>query len=242
MTYVLVPSELQIQKTLRSFLLGLLPAGMEVVRGQDNRVPEPRGADFAVLWGLRRRRIETSADEGVDVLFMGSITGATMTIASVMRGVIVVGQAVFGVGVAVGTVVTGLGTGTGGAGTYIVAPSQTVAIEKFSAGMEKVTQATEVTYQIDVHGPSSANNAEMISTLFRDSYGVGNFVRLGASIYPLYADEPRQMPFLNAEQQFETRWVVEACMQVNQTVSNIPQEFMDEAEVTPIDTVTAYQS
>jgi hypothetical protein len=165
-----------------------------------------------------------------------------MNVTSVVRGIVAPGVTVFGVGVAVGTVVTANGTGSGGGGTYVVSPSQTVSSGQLSTGTEQFTQPTEVTYQLDVHGPNSANNAQMVSTLWRDSYGVGNFVALslGTFIEPLHADEPRQVPFLNAEQQYETRWVVEACMQVNQTVSNVPQQFMDHVYVEPIDVVNEY--
>jgi hypothetical protein len=199
-------------------------------------VAEPRGNDYAIFWAIRRERIETNYDVGVDVTFVGSITGGTLTVASVIRGTVMIGQTLFGVGVAVGTVITG----TSAPGAYSIAPPQNVPSGQMSTGTEQFTQPTEVTYQVDVHGPNSANNAQMISTLFRDSYAVGNFVATGLSMMPLYADEPKQIPFLNAEQQYETRWVVEAAIQVNQTVSNVPQEFMDHIFVEPIDVVNEY--
>lgn len=59
--------------------------------------------------------------------FTGSISGTTLTVASVLNGTIAVGQAIFGEGIAQNTVITALGTGTGGTGTYTVSDSQTVA-------------------------------------------------------------------------------------------------------------------
>jgi hypothetical protein len=56
----------------------------------------------------------------------GSISGTTLTIASVQAGSIGVGTAITGDGVT-STTVASLGTGTGGAGTYNVVASQTVA-------------------------------------------------------------------------------------------------------------------
>jgi hypothetical protein len=59
--------------------------------------------------------------------FTGSISTTTLTVTSVLSGVISVGDAIFGQGIDQNTVVTALGTGTGGVGTYTVSNSQTVA-------------------------------------------------------------------------------------------------------------------
>ena len=59
--------------------------------------------------------------------FTGDISGTTLTVSSVLSGIIAVGQAIFGEGIAQNTVITALGTGTGGTGTYTVSDSQTVA-------------------------------------------------------------------------------------------------------------------
>ena len=60
-------------------------------------------------------------------IFTGDLSGTTLTVSSVLSGVIAVGQAIFAVGMAKNTVITALGTGTGGTGTYTVSNSQTVA-------------------------------------------------------------------------------------------------------------------
>jgi hypothetical protein len=49
----------------------------------------------------------------------------------------------------------------------------------------------------------------------------------GFDVAPLHADDPKQIPFINAEQQYEYRWVIEAHMQANQIVLGIPQQFFD---------------
>jgi hypothetical protein len=59
-------------------------------------------------------------------VFVGSISGTTLTVSSVTNGKITVGQAIYGVGTAYATVITALGTGTGGTGTYTLNNSQTV--------------------------------------------------------------------------------------------------------------------
>jgi hypothetical protein len=65
-------------------------------------------------------------------IFRGSISGTTLTVATVTSGTLAVGQEVFGVGITNETVITALGTGTGGAGTYTVNISQTIASEDMS--------------------------------------------------------------------------------------------------------------
>jgi len=57
----------------------------------------------------------------------GSISGTTLSIATVSTGTLYVGATISGTGVTAGTRITAFGTGTGGAGTYVVTPSQTVA-------------------------------------------------------------------------------------------------------------------
>lgn len=85
-----------------------------------------------------------------------------------------------------------------------------------------ITQPTEVVMQIDVHGPNSADNAQVISTLFRDDFAVELLAATGLS--PFFADDPRQMPFVTAANQYEDRWVLEAHFQIDPTVT-IAQQF-----------------
>jgi len=61
------------------------------------------------------------------IVAAGSISGTTLTIATLTSGTVLIGQTVSGTGVTAGTTITGFITGTGGLGTYTVSPSQTVA-------------------------------------------------------------------------------------------------------------------
>ena len=60
-------------------------------------------------------------------IFVGSISGTTLTVTTVTSGYLAVGQSLNGTGIAANTIITALGTGTGLAGTYTVNTSQTVA-------------------------------------------------------------------------------------------------------------------
>jgi hypothetical protein len=63
----------------------------------------------------------------------GSISGTTLTVASVISGVLAVGSLVSGNGIDSGVIITALGTGTGGTGTYTVNKSQNVPVTQITA-------------------------------------------------------------------------------------------------------------
>lgn len=231
MSIFLSITEAQVNKALRSFLLGAItppPTGFEAVIAQVNRVPEPKSRDFVVITPLRRMRLATNTDRYVDARFIGSVAGSVMAISDVSYGSLAVGSVIFGVDVATGTTVTGTLTGTGGTGTYTVSPPQTLGSRVLAAGVAEVLQPTEVTVQLDVHGPSSADIVQTISTLVRDDYGVEAFRIAGYDgITPLYTSDPVQMPFINGENQYEYRWVVEVALEADPIVMNIPQQFAE---------------
>lgn len=245
MSFVPVPSQSDIQTALRLFLINILPTGTQVIRGQDNRVPEPSANDFVVMTAIRRDRIETNTDTRNDCAFNGSIAGTTLTITSIQYGVVTIGNTLFGAGVASGTKITAFGTGTGGIGTYTINISQNVsglvifdavAVSSMStllmaSGTQLDLQPTRITIQLDVHGPNSADSAQTISTLFRDEYGTAFFSESGYDVQPLYADDPKQIPFINAEQAYETRYVIDAVLQANQVVAP-PQQYLQQIEIT----------
>lgn len=225
---------------LRSFLLTILPAPIEVIQGQTNRTPEPKTADFVVMTPILRQRLETNIDDSADVAFTASIAGTVMTVTAVELGLLGAGQQLFGPNVAAGSKIIAQLTGpTGGTGTYTVAPSQTAASAIVASGATTLLQPTKVTVQLDVHGPASADNAQIITTLLRDAYAVDQFAASGFDVTPLYASDPRQAPFENEQQQVENRWTIDAVLQVNPVVS-VPQQYADALVVGIIDVDVEY--
>ena len=230
------PTKSQIQTALNSFLATILPTVL-VVAGVDNMVAEPANPDFIVMTPLRFERLATNIDSYQDCKFTGSIEGTEMTVTATAAetGPIAVGNTVFGTGVAAGTTITAqTGGTTGGIGTYTVSTAQVLASGTLSAGTMTLLQEVQVTVQFDVHGPASAENAQIISTTFRDEFATDFFAGLAAplnSVSPLLADDPKYLQFINAEQQFEFRWSIDAQIQVNQTVT-IPLQFFDSATIT----------
>lgn len=239
--FTVTPTQSTINARLRAVLTGFLPSTVDVILGQVNRVAEPTGPDFVIFWPTLRRRLSTNVDEPVDALFTGAIVGTVLTVTSIAAGgVIVQGMPIYAAaGMASGTTITAFGTGAGGTGTYTVSPSQTFPLGVISGGSETITQAAELTIQIDVHGPGSSENALAITSILRDAYGVDAFLALGLDVVTLYADDPKQIPFFNGEQQYEMRWVIEAKLQANLALS-IPQQFAGTLSVNTISVEATY--
>ncbi len=209
----------------------MLPPGIEIMQGQDNRVGEPSADDFVVFTVIGHDRLETNFDNPADVSFTGSITGSVLSVSAVQFGTIgTVGTTLFGLGILPGTQIVGQLSGTlGGVGTYQVTGTQNVPSETMASGTISITQNTKIRMQIDVHGPASSDNAQTISTVFRDDVACQFFTASGIDMQPLHADDPKQIPFQNAEMQWEYRWVIDAELQANQVVSGIPLEFFTAA-------------
>lgn len=211
---------------LRSFLRAVLPSGVDVLRAQVNRVPEPTCPNFVLMTAVRRARLATNRAEYADCAFTGAVAGTTLTVSDVEFGALSVGSPVYGDGVADDTAITAIVS----EGVYTVSPAQSVTSRALYSGQGVVAQSTQVTVQLDVHGPASADNAQRIATLFRDDYAARFFEAAGGALAPLYASDPMQMPFENGERQIEYRWVLTAELQAQPAVAH-PQQFA--AEVSP---------
>lgn len=103
-------------------------------------------------------------------------------------------------------------------------------------GARSTMQPTQYTIQVDCYGPDSGDWATILTTMFRDPYGCD---QLGPDVSPLYADDPRQAPLINGEENYERRWVITAVMQYNPVVS-IPQQFAGALEAGIINVDATY--
>lgn len=237
---VLSPTEDDVDAAVRSALAAMLPSGTEIVRGQVNRVPEPRSENFVQFTPVHRPRLSTTTIGFADCKLIGSIAGAQMTVTTVDFGKVEVGARVFGVGVAAATEITSQISGAaGGVGVYGVSPSQTVASKVLACGTQSAQQKTDVVYQVEAHGRLGGDNAQRVTTLWQSQFGVDAFAALAAAS-PLYASDPKQIPFVDGEKQFEDRWIVECHLQVDETVLHIPQQYADSVVVGLIDVDVNY--
>lgn len=106
-------------------------------------------------------------------------------------------------------------------------------------GVAYASQSTQYDIQLDVHGPNSGDNIQVISTLFRDEYATSYFDQQAIDAQALYTSDPHQAPFVNAESQWESRWVITLSLQAN-IVVQVPQEFADSLVVGIIDVEVVY--
>ena len=237
----LAPTDAVIFKALGQFLQTILPipaanlivsptSSIEIVRGQNNRVPIPLGPDFVVMTPLTRPRLATNIDTYADCFFTASIAGTVMNVSNIGFGLLLTGATIFGSGVAANTIVTG----TLGAGSYSIYPSQNVPSTPMATGIETILQKSEIVIQTDVYGPNAHDNAMIISTLFPDDYAWQLFGGANSLITPLYADEVRQMSLEIGEQQWEIRETIDLHLEINQSVV-VAQQF---ASVVKINTIS----
>ncbi len=223
-TNPIVPTQSNAQTALGSFLASILPSDVAIVTAQQNRIAEPQVPSFVVMTPIRFVRLRTNIKSYADVQFTGIISGTLLTVESVNFGVVGIGQLLFGSGVAFGTTITALGPI---ADQFLVKPSQSVVSQIMAAGMTSWEQGAELTVQLDFHRADTSiagDLAQTVSTMFRTDYAVDQFATSGFDITPLYADDPRMVPFINENQQWEWRWVLEAKMQVNDIVA-LPLQF-----------------
>lgn len=86
----------------------------------------------------------------------------------------------------------------------------------YDFGKKDIVQPQKWTVQIDCYGEPSNAWATLLTTLLRDEYSCSQFPE---NIQPLYADDPKHLPIVNSEQQYEKRWMIAACFQVNPKMS-----------------------
>jgi len=229
-------TEYQVFAAVTTFLQAILPVGTEIVLAQDNRVPEPRGLDWIEMTPILRRRLNTNISTYRDCAFVGSVSGDVLTVSEVLFGFVSVGAPLYGTNVPNGTTILSQTSNAGGPngniGTYAIscAPPLPIISRTMYAGIATKQQSTMVTVQLDVHGPRSADNTQIISTLFRDDYGVTLLSDTQLAVAPLYTSEARQSPFINAEAQYENRWTIDLHLQANMLVIT-PQQFFEKVSV-----------
>lgn len=230
-------TDTQVGKAIGGLLTAILPSTVTVIVGQVNRTASPEG-DYCVMWPLRRPRFATNLETAIDTRYLASIevdsiAGPLMLVTAIATGTIEPGNSVFGVNVADLTVVLAQISGNpGGTGTYQVSIAQTVSSETMSSGTLEIETSTEAVWQIDVHGPNSADNAQVISTIMRSGFAVDQMAATGVT--PLFAEDPRQAPFITAADQYESRWMVDVHFQIKPSVM-VGQEFFNSATITLIE-------
>jgi hypothetical protein len=211
--------------------------GATVIAGQPNRTPEPVGTNYVIMTPILFERLGTNFDELADVKLTGSLAPGVLTVTAVAHGTILIGSYLDGVNVVLGSQILAQTSGpTGGTGTYTVSGTQTLASQTLQCGTKPMVTEYKVTVQLDFHSADYTASAwaNTFATSFRDEYSTTFFLgqATSATITPLYASEPTMQPFVNAESQYEWRWVVDAYFQANETVQ-VAQDYADKVVITP---------
>lgn len=90
--------------------------------------------------------------------------------------------------------------------------------------------------QVDFYGQQSGDWSRVFAGLWKDETAC---LALEPTCDPLYAHDPLLAPLDDSEQQYESRWTVEAFLQYN-PVTTVPMQFADTAQVTLINVDKAY--
>ena len=208
---------------LRTFLIDILPEGVEVVKGLINRVSAPLSENYVVLWPLSQQRISTNETDVIDCKFKGVISGRTLTVTDLYYGTILIGAEIFGA-------MAGTKILSGTYPTFTVDKSQTLLWSDMASGRREDTQGLKTTVQVDIHGADSSDNVQIITTMFRSDWCADFFRDLALGIYPLTCGDPLQTQFMDDSQQINLKWSIDVELQINPIVA-VPQQFMDEVIV-----------
>ena len=115
--------------------------------------------------------------------------------------------------------------------SYRIETNQDTYLDGFptSPGIAQSLQATKLCVQLDFYGPQSSSWAVMVGTLLRDDQACEAL----NVCQPLYADDPRMMPLVTAEDQFLERWTLQAYVQYN-PVTTTALGFSTTLDIVPI--------
>ncbi|EOS94708.1 hypothetical protein LU631_02710 [Erwinia tracheiphila] len=97
-----------------------------------------------------------------------------------------------------------------------------------SIGFTEVRQAE---IQVDIYGDGAGDRAIALETLFRTGYAYDAIKAIDARVAPLYSTEAIQAPMINAENQWQERYMLTLYLQVHITI-DVQQDFFDKAQIT----------
>lgn len=103
-------------------------------------------------------------------------------------------------------------------------------------------QGTQIRMQLDLYGAAAGDWAVMMSTVLRSEYACTALAGADPAnpvVVPLYAGDEFNAPLDDSEQQYESRWTLEAILQYN-PVTTVPMQFADTLTVTLINVDETY--
>lgn len=93
------------------------------------------------------------------------------------------------------------------------------------------TEVRQADIQVDIYGQGAGDRAIALETVFTSGYAYDKIKALDDRLAPLYSSAAIQAPMINAESQWQERYIVTLSLQAHITVS-FPQDYFDKAEIT----------
>jgi len=94
-------------------------------------------------------------------------------------------------------------------------------------------------FQLDFYGEGAADAVHIVQALFRTRYTCDQLAGSGLEVQPLYAEDPKNTTMVNAEQQYQERWTLDAFIQFNPVVT-VPLDFASALEATVVEIDTKF--
>lgn len=95
------------------------------------------------------------------------------------------------------------------------------------------TEVRQADIQVDIYGDGAGDRAIALETVFTSGYAYEKIKALDERLAPLYSSAAIQAPMINAESQWQERYMLTLSLQAHITVS-FPQDYFDKAEFTTI--------
>lgn len=93
------------------------------------------------------------------------------------------------------------------------------------------TEVRQADIQVDIYGDGAGDRAIALETVFTSGYAYEKIKALDERLAPLYSSAAIQAPMINAESQWQERYMLTLSLQAHITVS-FPQDYFDKAEIT----------
>lgn len=122
---------------------------------------------------------------------------------------------------------------------YIATPQESWLAGTSNPGSDSVRTSSQWRCQLDFYGPGAQDAATAVSRMVRTDYACDQFTASGIDMQPLYAEDPRNLTIINAENQYEPRWQFDFIAQFNPVVSP-PLDFAATLDAGLVEVDTTY--
>lgn len=92
------------------------------------------------------------------------------------------------------------------------------------------TEVRQVDVQVDIYGDNSNDRSAELETVFASSYGYDTINSINEKLAPLYSSTPINMPMINAEDQYQDRYMLTLTLQAHITVI-LSQDYFDKVDL-----------